>query len=215
MRHHRLQPRGASTSPYEPIRAASPTPPASAAWCFNFALRTEPLCISDTTGFSRVVLQFQPTTTYGMKRHHRLQPRGASTFRYEPSAFCFPDTTGFSRVVLQLRATHRAALHLRHHRLQPRGASTFRYEPSAFCFPDTTGFSRVVLQLCATNQAPFVFRTPPASAAWCFNFPLRTKRLLFSGHHPLQPRGASTFRYAPSRSASLDTTRFSRVVLQL
>ena len=36
------------------------TPPALAAWCFNFNLRAPDTATSDTTGFSRVVLQLQP-----------------------------------------------------------------------------------------------------------------------------------------------------------
>ncbi len=45
-------------------RPFSSTPPASAAWWFNFALRTEaPILFLDTTGFSRVVVQFRPLGT--------------------------------------------------------------------------------------------------------------------------------------------------------
>ena len=66
---------------------------------FNFNLRPRD-ANPDTTGFSRVVLQ--------------LQPRVRATRT--------PDTTGFSRVVLQLQPTSRLRV------------------------TDTTGFSRVVLQ---------------------------------------------------------------------
>src|SRR6266404_2796942 len=193
LRHHRLQPRGVSTSPYEPSRAASPTPPASAAWCFNFALRTESRCISDTTVFSRVVLQLRPTNRVALHlRHHRLQPRGVSTSPYEPSRSASPDTTGFSRVVFQFQPTTTYGL-MRHHRLQPRGASVSAYDDVR------------------------VDETPPASAAWCFNFALRTdsrcisdttgfSRVVFQlrptnraalhlRHHRLQPRGASVSAY--------------------
>src|SRR5437588_7927506 len=60
----------------------NPTPPASAAWFFNFSLTHLPARESDTTGFSRVVLQLQPT--------HDLATHES-------------DTTGFSRVVFQLQ----------------------------------------------------------------------------------------------------------------
>src|SRR5882724_12846024 len=39
-------------------------------------------CWRDTTGFSRVVFQRQPTRAAAEARHHRLQPRGASVSTY-------------------------------------------------------------------------------------------------------------------------------------
>jgi hypothetical protein len=90
---------------------------------------------------------------------------------------------------------------------------------AAWCFnfnvsvatTDTTGFSRVVLQFqrqCRHQQ------TPPASAAWCFNFNLTQRHDSHSGHHQLQPRGASIATYRSVMIATADTTGFSRVVLQ-
>ncbi|MFY9571959.1 MAG: hypothetical protein WAV20_11220, partial [Blastocatellia bacterium] len=69
-----------------------PIPPASAAWRFNFNLReSQPL--PDTTGFSRVVIQLQPTRIATARRHHRLQPGGDSIQTYEITHA--PDTTSF------------------------------------------------------------------------------------------------------------------------
>src|SRR6266571_2438813 len=71
-----------------------------------------------------MVFQLHTTNRVALHlRHHRLQPRGVSTSRYEIS-----DTTGFRRMVFQLHTTNRFALHLRHHRLQPRGVSTSPYD---------------------------------------------------------------------------------------
>ena len=80
-RHHRLQPRGVSISTYDKA-LASQTPPASAAWSFTFNLRARDPN-PDTTGFSRVVFQFQPATRRWLARHHRLQPRGISISAYD------------------------------------------------------------------------------------------------------------------------------------
>jgi hypothetical protein len=42
----------------------------------------------ETTGFSRVVLQFQPTNATRKRRDHRLQPRGPSVSTYAACAKC-------------------------------------------------------------------------------------------------------------------------------
>src|SRR5206468_1078484 len=54
-RHHRLQPCGASVSTYESAPWNSPTPPASAVWCFGFHLLIGPLEFPDTTRLKPVV----------------------------------------------------------------------------------------------------------------------------------------------------------------
>src|SRR5262249_27505584 len=79
-------------------------PPASAAWSFNFSLVKRGLAfIAETTGFSRVELQFQPSQ------------KGLSFIA---------ETTGFSRVELQFqpRYGHRL-IGERDHRLQSSGVS--------------------------------------------------------------------------------------------
>src|SRR6266571_2438814 len=86
LRHHRLPPHGVSTSHYEPSRAASPTPPTSAAWCFNFALRN--------------------------LRHHRLPPHGVSTSHYEP--ICAASPTPPASAAWCFNFALRFALDLRH-----------------------------------------------------------------------------------------------------
>ena len=73
--HYRLQLRGPSSLTYE-RRTRTQTPPASAAWCFNFNLRHN-LAFPDTTGFSRVVLQFHPTSRAASRhRCQRLKAEG-------------------------------------------------------------------------------------------------------------------------------------------
>ncbi|HSE22386.1 MAG TPA: hypothetical protein VLB68_12045 [Pyrinomonadaceae bacterium] len=61
--------------------------------------------IGDTTGFSRVVHQFQPSPTGkgSHRRHHRLQPRGVLKFSLAQPDNIKADTTGFSRVVHQFQ----------------------------------------------------------------------------------------------------------------
>jgi hypothetical protein len=46
---------------------------------------SRPTSPQDTTGFSRVVFQLQPTTRRRDSGHHRLQPCGVSVSTYEPS----------------------------------------------------------------------------------------------------------------------------------
>jgi hypothetical protein len=57
------------------------TPPASAVWYFNFNLGSSARS-PQTTGFSRVVFQFQPRIEREIYGDHRLQPCGASILTY-------------------------------------------------------------------------------------------------------------------------------------
>src|SRR5215510_10385696 len=60
-----------------------PTPPVSRRWRFNFALLTWDLGDRDTTGFTPVEVQLEPTPLGTWRSgHHRLYAGGGSTSAY-------------------------------------------------------------------------------------------------------------------------------------
>src|SRR4029453_6404175 len=80
---HPLQRCGVSISAYGELRRVGKTPPASAVWSFNFRLRRASQGREDTTRFSGVEFQFQPTASFaGSGRHHPLQRCGVSISAY-------------------------------------------------------------------------------------------------------------------------------------
>src|SRR6185436_1265680 len=101
------------------------TPPASAAWSFNFVLEPRLPGWKDTTGFSRVEFQLCARTRLpGWK-----DTTGFSRVEFQHCARTrlpgWKDTTGFSRVEFQLCArTETTWLERHHRRLQPHGVST-------------------------------------------------------------------------------------------
>src|SRR5688572_17495843 len=87
------------------IRAIQ-TPPTSVAWCFNFSLQKDhSRDHSDTTDFSRVVLQFQPTKDHS-RDHSDTTDFSRVVLQFQPTkdhSRDHSDTTDFSRVVLQFQ----------------------------------------------------------------------------------------------------------------
>src|SRR5262249_42029929 len=149
-------------------------PPASALWSFSFNLPTDSNVRLDTTGFSRVEFQFQPTNRLERSTgYHRLQPGGVSISTYQQTRTfdrMTPASTGWSFNFNLLLAFLKFC---RYHRLQPGGVSISTYQQTRtfdWIPPASAGWS-FNFNLPQTRTFDWI---PPASAGWSFNFNLPT-----------------------------------------
>jgi hypothetical protein len=94
-------------------------PPTSCRWCFNFSLRHHFGAYLETTDFTSVVLQFQPTRTL-IKKLPETPNFMLVELQFQPTRTLIkklPETTNFMLVELQFQPTASLRRILRDHRL--------------------------------------------------------------------------------------------------